>query len=169
MASFADRLFAGFEGTRGARLVALYRVAFFGGLALHFFPGLVHLDDAYAAGGLRIAEWNQWLYVHFPTMSRGVVRAASIVTMLGVVAGLVGLRPRVAAIVSFAGLYAFASFNALPTQTLALVNAWAILLLWALCGGGSAAFSVDALLRATPARGEPRLFATLALWQTLLV
>ncbi len=156
MGSFADRFFAQFEGTRDGRVVAVYRVAFFGGLALHFFPGLIRLDDAYAAAGLRIEEWNHLLYVHFPAMSRLVVRALASVTMLAVVAGIVGVRPRVAAVVSFAGLYAFASFNALPTQTLALVNAWAILLLWCILGGGAQ-------------RREPRLFARLALWQTLLV
>ena len=170
MASLADRFFARCEGTRDPRLVALFRVAFFGGLALHFFPGLIHLDDAYAAAGLRSAEWNRWLYDHFPTMPRGLVRAGALVTMLGVLMGLVGLRPRIAAIVSFAGLYAFASFNALPVQTLALVNAWAILLLWCILGGGSAVWSVDAALRRpTPPPREPRLFASLALWQTLLV
>ena len=167
MASFGDKFFAQFEGTRGPRMVALFRIAFFGGLALHFFPALIRIDDAYAAAGLRIEEWNHWLYVSFTTMPRGLVRALAVATMLGIAAGVVGFRPRLAAIVSFAGCYAFASFNALPVQTLALVNAWAILLLWSICGGGAAAFSVDARLR--PARAEPRLFASLALYQTLLV
>ncbi|HEY2747930.1 MAG TPA: hypothetical protein VGL86_25080 [Polyangia bacterium] len=168
MASFAAKFFAQFEGTRGPRMVALFRIAFFGGLALHFFPALIHLDDAYAAAGLRSQEWNHWLYAHFTTMPRGVVRALAIATMLGIAAAVVGFRPRAAAIVAFAGCYTFASFNALPVQTLALVNAWAILLLWSICGGGAAVFSVDAIWRKGP-RVEPRLFARLALYQTLLV
>ncbi len=168
MASLSDRFFAQFEGTREPIAVAIFRIAFFGGLALHFFPPLLHLDDAYARAGLRTDEWSHWLYLHFTRFPRGAIHVAAVATMLGIVMGVVGLFPRVAAIVSFAGCYAFASFNGLPVQTLALVNAWAILLLWSICGGGGGALSVDALLRRSRAR-EPRLFASLALYQTLLV
>ena len=43
------------------------------------------------------------------------------------------------------GFYVFASFNGLPVQTLALVDAWAILLAWMICGGGREGLSVDAV------------------------
>jgi hypothetical protein len=168
MAGWRTRFFAQFEGTRDPRLVALFRIVFFSGLALHFFPSLIRLDDAYATGALRTQEWNHWLYFQFTHLPRGLLRVLSLATMAAVVMGIVGLRPRIAAIASFAGLYTFASFNALSLQTLALVDAWAILLLWSICGGGGGAYSVDALLRKSRAP-EPRLFPTLALYQLLLV
>jgi hypothetical protein len=164
-----DRWFAPFEGTRPAWPVALFRIAFFGGLALHFFPALMRLDDAYARGALRSEEWSHWLWLRFTRLSPGSVRALAVVTMIGIVMGIVGLRPRVAAMVAGVGLYLFASFNGLPVHTLAIVDAWGILLLFAICGGGSAAWSLDALFarRKEPAR-EPRLLPALLLYQTLL-
>jgi hypothetical protein len=51
---------------------------------------------------------------------------------------------------------------------MALVNAWAVLLLFAICGGGSGALSIDALLR-RKRQDEPRLLPSLILVQTLLV
>jgi hypothetical protein len=85
------------------------------------------------------------------------------------VAGIVGLRPRIAAIVAGAGCYAFASFNAIHLQTLALIPAWAILLLWMICGGGSEALSVEALLRrGRPPARAPSLLGSLILFQVLL-
>ena len=152
----ADRLFAPFEGDRDGRPLALFRIAFFGALAVHFFPALIHLDDGYARGALRTEEWNHWLYVHFGHYSHGELRAASVVTMIGCVMGIVGLRPRIGAIVCGVGFYVFASFNGLPVQTLALLDAWAILLLWMICGGGSAVWSVDAVLRRWWARRRGR-------------
>lgn len=168
MALSRSEPFAPFEGTRPARMVAIFRIVFFAGLALHFYPSLIRLDAAYAPGALRSDEWSHWLYLQFRHVSPPLVRALAIVTMAGIAMGIVGLRPRIAAIISFAGCYTFASFNAMPLQTLALVNAWAILLLWSICGGGSAALSLDALVRKKPAE-EPKLFASLALAQTLLV
>jgi len=177
----ADRLFAPFEGTRDGRPLALFRIAFFGALALHFFPALIHLDDGYARGALRTEEWNHWLYVHFGHYSHAELRAASVITMLGCVMGIVGLRPRIGAIVCGVGFYVFASFNGLHVQTLALLDAWGILLLWMICGGGSAVWSVDAVLRRWWARrrggagaaaaappAESRLLPALIVFQILL-
>jgi hypothetical protein len=162
-----DRLFAPFEGTREPTMVAVFRILFFTGLIVHFFPALLRLDEAFARDGLRTQEWSRWLYVHFTRLPRGLLRAGAIVTMLGCVMGLVGLRPRLAAAIAFAGLYAFSSFNGLPVHTLAIVDAWGILLLFILCGGGSGALSVDALLR-RGRKDEPRLLPALVLYQTLL-
>jgi hypothetical protein len=148
--------------------VAIFRIVFFGGLALHFFPSLLRLDDAYALGGVRSEEWDHWLFVHFTRIPRGVLRAGAIVTMVGCVMGVVGLRPRIAAALAGLGCYAFASFNGLPVHTLAIVDAWGIIILWAICGGGSAVWSIDALLkRSEPAR-ESKLLPSLALFQVLL-
>jgi hypothetical protein len=171
MASALDRWFRPFEGTRSAYPVGLFRIAFFTGLALHFFPTLLWLDEAYRPGALRSEQWSEWLYEHFARAPHGALRVGSIITMLACVMGILGLFPRVAALVSGVGFYVFASFNSMYVQTIALIPAWAILILWMICGGGGAALSVSAS-RAEPAkRGppeEPRLLSSLILYQVLL-
>jgi hypothetical protein len=70
----------------------------------------------------------------------------------------------------------FASFNGRPVQTLALVDAWAILLAWMICGGGAEALSVDATLRRRRAGSDaateppiaPKLLSALVLYQVTL-
>lgn len=169
MASPLDKLFAPFEGERDPLPIAIFRIAFFGGLAIHFFPALCHLDDNYAPGVLRSDEWSHWLFVHVGRLPHAALEAAALVTMLAVLMCAVGLFTRIAAIVSGLGLYAFASANGLPVQTLALLDAWAILILWMICGGGEAALSLDALRRrkAGPRR-EPKLLSSLILFQILI-
>jgi len=158
---------APFEGTRDPHAIAIVRIALFAGLLLHFAPSLLWLDIGYGRGAIRIDSWNHWLFTQLWKVPPGVVRALSIVTLLACVAGLVGLRPRIAAIVAGLGCYTFASWNAIHLQTLALVPAWAMLLLWAICGGGSAVLSVDARLGARQDR-EPALLGSLILFQILL-
>src|SRR5207248_8662591 len=86
-----------------------------------------------------------------------------------VVCGAIGLRPRIAAMVGGVGVYAFASFNGLHVHTLALLNTWAIFLLWSVCGGGSAVLSIDALLaKSKTPPVEDKLLCGLVLFQTLL-
>ena len=159
----SDELFRPFEGTRDPRPIAIFRIAFFVGIALHFVPSLIWLDIGYGHGAVREPAWNHWLFAHMWKLPFAVLRVMAIATMLAIVAGVVGLRPRIAAIIAGVGCYAFASFNSLHLQTLALVPTWAIFLLWMICGGGSAAFSVE--------RGsdrEPRLLSSLTLFQVLL-
>ncbi len=169
MGSALDRCFRPFEGTRNAYPLGLFRIAFFTGLAVHFFPTLLWLDEAYRPGALRSEQWNEWLYNHFLQVPHGALRVLSIVTMVACVMAILGLYPRVAAIVSGLGFYAFASFNSMYVQTLALIPAWAILLLWMICGGGGAALSVP-LPRKPSAKPpvEPRLLSGLIAFQVLL-
>ncbi len=162
-----DKLFQPFEGTRNPYPIAIVRIAFVLGLLLHFAPSLLWLDIGYGRGAIRVDSWNHWLFSHLWKLSPGVVRAMSIVTLLACVAGLVGLRPRIAAIVAGLGCFAFASWNAIHLQTLALIPSWAMLMLWAICGGGSAVLSVDAKLGTQPER-EPSLLGSLILFQVLL-
>lgn len=129
-----DRLFAPFEGTRDPFALAIVRVAFFTGLLVHFAPSLIWLDIGYGHGAIRTDAWNHWLFTHLWRIPPGVVRAMAIVTLAGCVAGIAGFFTRYAALIAFAGCYAFASFNSIHLQTLALVPAWAILMLWILCG-----------------------------------
>jgi hypothetical protein len=175
MGSLVSKFFSAFEGKRSALPVAVFRVAFFGGVALHFFPSLVVLDEGYRRGALRTEEWNHWLYVHFTQFQPGTLRMMSVITMIAIACGIVGLRPRIAAIVGGLGIYAFASFNGLHVHTLALLNTWAFFLLFALCGGGSATLSIDAMLAKGDAKEagnaapkEDKLLASLILYQTLL-
>ena len=157
------RLFAPFEGTRDPRPLAIVRIAFFSGLLLHFAPSLVWLDVGYGRGAVRADAWNHWLFAHLSHMPGALVRLLAIATLLALVAGIVGLRPRIAAIAGGLGCYAFASFNSIHLQTLALVPAWAILMLWMICGGGGNAYAP----RASHER-EPSLLGSLILFQVVL-
>ncbi|MGH7296469.1 MAG: hypothetical protein ACRELB_16145 [Polyangiaceae bacterium] len=169
MASSLDRYFRPFEGTRSAYPIALVRIAFFTGLALHFFPTLLWLDEAYRPGALRTDEWNEWLFAHFWRVPHWELQVGSILTMAACMMAAIGLYPRLAAVVCGVGFYVFASFNSLHLQTLALVEAWAILLLWMICGGGATVLSAEALLRRKPVPAvEPRLLSGLVLYQVLL-
>lgn len=159
--------FRPFEGDRNLYPIAIVRIALFVGLLVHFAPSLIWLDIGYGRGAIRVDSWNHWLYSQLWKLPPGVVRAMAIVTLLGCVAGAVGLRPRLAAIVAGVGCYTFASFNAIHLQTLALIPAWAMLTLWGICGGGSAVLSIDARLGTSPDR-EDSLLGSLILFQVLL-
>ena len=162
-----DSWFQPFETTRDPRPIAIVRIAFFTGLLVHFAPSLLWLDIGYGRGAVRTDAWNHWLFSHLWKLSPGTVRTLAIVTLLGCLAGIVGLRPRIAAIVAGLGCYTFAAFNSVHLQTLALIPAWAILMLWMICGGGSAAYSIDARITKQPER-EPSLLGSLILYQVLL-
>ena len=157
------KLFAPFEGTRDPRPLAIVRIAFFTGLLLHFAPSLIWLEVGYGRGAVRVDAWNHWLFSHLSHTPPALVRVLAIVTLLALVAAIVGIRPRIAAIVAGLGCYAFASFNSIHLQTLALVPAWAILMLWMICGGGANAYAP----RASGER-EPSLLPSLILFQILL-
>jgi hypothetical protein len=157
------RLFAPFEGTRDPQPLAIVRIAFFGGLLLHFAPSLIWLDIGYGRGAVRVDAWNHWLFAHLSHTPFVLVRVLAILTLLALVAAIIGIRPRIAAIVGGLGCYAFASFNSIHLQTLALVPAWAILMLWMICGVGANAFAP----RANHER-EPSLLGSLILYQVLL-
>jgi hypothetical protein len=170
--SLLSKLFRAFEGNRSAYPIAIFRVAFFSGLALHFFPSMIYLDDSYAPGALRTDEWSHWLYTLFTRVPHSTLRVWSIATMIACGMAIVGVMPRFSVTVSALGFYAFASFNGFPVQTLALVDAWAILLAWMICGGGTEALSIDALLRKRRGEGKvpvaPKLLSALVLYQVLL-
>ncbi len=168
MQSWLNRLFGPFEGTREPLMPALFRIAFFVGLGLHFAPSLLQFDESYSPGVVRTEEWSHWLYVALSRLPHGLVRAAAVATTLACATAALGLATRASVIVAGLGCYTFASFNGLPVQTLAIVNAWAILLVWMVCGGGSAALSLDALIGRKNAPAESKLFSSLVLFQVLL-
>lgn len=134
MGARSDTLFAPFEGQRDPFALAVVRVAFFAGLLLHFAPSLIWLDIGYGRGAIRADAWNHWLFSHLWRIPPAVLRTMACVTLASLVAGIAGYRTRYAAAVAFAGCFAFASFNCIHLQTLALIPAWALLLLWVVCG-----------------------------------
>src|SRR4051812_4794301 len=150
------RLFAPFEGTRDPRPLAIVRVAFFAGLLLHFAPSLIWLDVGYGQGAVRTDAWNHFLFSHLAQLPGPVVRILAVVTLLAIVAAIANVAPRISALVAGLGCYAFASFNSIHLQTLALIPAWAILILWIAC--------------APPRRADriPSLLPSLILFQVLL-
>ena len=169
MRRLLDRFFGSFDGTRSAYPIAVFRIAFFSGLAIHFFPSLIWLDEGYRTGAPRTNEWNSWLFLQGLRLPHAEVRLLSGVTMAACVAAIAGIYPRVAAAVCGVGFFAFASFNGLHLQTLALVEAWAVLLLWMVCGGGARVLSLEAVLRKSGVPAvEPRLLSNLVLYQILL-
>src|SRR3569623_1014906 len=157
------KLFAPFEGTRAPRPLAIVRIAVFSGLLLHYAPSLIWLDVGYGRGAVRADAWNHWLFSHLSHTPPAVVRILAIATLLALVAAIAGIRPRIAAIVAGLGCYAFTSFNSIHLQTLALLPARAILMLWLICGGGANAYAP----RASRVR-EPSLLGSLILFLILL-
>ena len=147
-----DKLFAPFEGTRDPLPLAVMRVAFFAGLFLHFAPSLLWLDIGYGRGAVRADAWNHWLFSHLWRIPLGVLRAMALVTLAACIAGIAGWRTRSPRSSRSPAAIAFASFNSIHLQTLALIPAWAILILWSICGGNP----------------RSRLLAGLVLFQVLL-
>lgn len=125
------RYFAPFEGTRDPQPLAIVRVAFFLGMLLHFAPSLIWIEVGYGRGAVRTDVWNHWLFSHH--LPAAGVRILSIVTLLALVAAIVNIAPRISAAVAMVGCYVFASWNSIHLQTLALVPAWAIGILWIIC------------------------------------
>lgn len=167
LANLTARVFHPFEGGGSPYPIAFFRLGFFAGICLHFFPSLIYLDEHYSRLAIRTAEWNHWLFDTLPSIPHSVLRAWSIVTMLACLTAMAGIAPRMSAVIAGIGLYSFASFNGIGIQTLALIQVWAILILWALLGGGNAVLSIPSALGRSRA-SEPKLLPALVLFQVLL-
>ena len=163
-----ERFFAFFEKGCPPRLVATFRIAFFTGLALHFGPALVLIEENFTVGSVRARQWNDWLFFHLGDVPLPALRILAAVTLLAIVSGLVGFRPRLSSCITFVGSWVFASFNALPVQTLALFNAWAVLTVCCVCGGASHVWSLDAWLHKGPAGPPPSTLGRLIFFQCAL-
>lgn len=162
-----ERFFAVFERPTDPRPLAFFRVLFFFGVGLHFLPPLLELEKNYGPTAVRSDEWSHGLHGVLEALPWGLVQALAVVTALGCAFAMIGLFTRVSSAVAGVGCYVFASFNALPVQTLAIVDAWAILALWPLCGGGDAVWSVDAWRRGE-VKVETGLLRALVLAQVLV-
>lgn len=131
-----DNLFSRFEGKCSPYPLALFRIVFFSGLVVHFFPSLMWRSESYAHSSFRTNDWNSYLAIHFQHFPNWLITVLAVVTMIACIAALAGFFLRFSSAIAFAGLYLFSSFNALHTQTLALVTVWAILPLFVICGSG---------------------------------
>lgn len=153
------------------QLVAVFRIAFFFGLGLHFAPSLLDVDGNYGAGVVRSTLWSQTLHGLVPVLPPVLLQVLAFATLAGIGGGLVGLFPRVSAVVTYVGTFAFASFNQLPVQTLALTNAWAILPVLCVCDGAASAWSVEswwARRRGQTTQRRHELVGNLVLFQVML-
>lgn len=167
--SMLTRFMMRMDASVDARLVAMFRICFFTGLLLHFAPSLWHLDVCFAPDVVRLPFWSTSLFRALPSLPPFVIRALGAITVGAMVCGLVGFKPRAAAVLTYAGTYTFASFNALHIQTLALVNAWAVLPVLCVCDGASRAWSVDAWRHGVEQGARaPGLLPRLVLFQVLL-
>jgi hypothetical protein len=149
------RVFALLERPRDPRAAALFRIAFFAGLLMHFGPSLGAVDVDYAADTVRLRLHNEWLYGHLAELPRGLVRGAAVALFAALVSGLVGFFTRVASATAMALTWVFASFNALPVQTIALECAWSLLPVLAVFPGVSSTWAVDAVLARRRGRTSP--------------
>jgi hypothetical protein len=154
------------------QLVALFRIAFFVGVGLHFAPSLLDVEANYGASVVRSTLWSQTLHGLVPVLPPMALRVMAWATLAGIAGGALGVWPRVSALITYVGTYAFASFNQLPVQTLALTNAWAVLPVLCVCDGAASAWSVTSWWArrrgdtATPAR--PDVLGNLVLFQVVL-
>ena len=166
----ADKLFGYFEARCDPRPLALFRILFYGGLAVHFGPSLIWTEENFSSTAFRTNQWNRWLYNAFESLSPNVVLILAVLTGVAVLVGILGLHARGAAIATALGLYTFTSFNALNLQTLALGLAWALLWLWALAGTGDEvwALKVNKAARNKLATSAPMLCRALIVLQLQL-
>jgi hypothetical protein len=162
--------FSSLERPRDPRPMALFRIAFFAGLLVHFAPSLLAVDVEYAVDAARLRLHNGWLYTHLSELPRPLVRGLAVALLVAIGAGIVGWKTRLASAMTMLLSWVFASFNALPVQTIALGCAWSLLPVLAVFPGAASVWSVDALRarRAGRAPSPPTTVANLSLFLVVL-
>lgn len=157
-------MFRFFSGSANPYPLALFRVALYSGIMLHFWPSLFFLSENYKPTAFREQQWSRGLFDLLPLLPDWAPYGIAAVFMAACLCGLLGLLPRTAAILTFAGTYTFASFNSIHLQTLALSSIWAALPILAISGSGSEALSVRNLIsRDQPGRAKQWAAAVLLL------
>jgi hypothetical protein len=154
------RLFRNFEAECNPYPLCLFRILFYAGLALHFGPSLLHFDANYGSAVEHATAWHA--LEHFRWTPSDATRGALAVSAVsGIVLGLVGLWPRLAAALAGIGAYGLACVGSQNTQTLALSYVWFVLWTWSVTGGGDEVLSVAAWRRRGPPRRATRLTRSL--------
>lgn len=164
------RLFSLLERPRDPRPMALFRIALFAGLLVHFGPSLWNVDVDYATGGARLRLHSEWLYAHLGDVPRGLVHALALLLVTAMMAGMIGAATRLASATTMLLTWVFASWNALPVQTIALGCAWSFLPVLAVLPGASSTWSVDAALCRRRGLTPPptTTVASVSLWLVVL-
>ena len=163
------KIFAPFEGPCNPYPLAIFRIVFYSGLIIHFFPTFIWFGDNYAPGVLRSKNWNGWIYDYFLLLPSVLIAACALLTCGACLSGLLGLRPRLSALAAGLGLYTFTSVNALNVQSLALLFVWSTLWIWAVSGGGNEVLSLENGPAGRPPRQGDRMCRGLIGWYLMLV
>lgn len=167
----SGRIWAYLERPRQPHLVALFRLAFFGGLLVHFGPGLLYLDENFGPDAVRFPFLQEWVFQLHSTIPNWLLRVMAAGTMVSCGLAAAGFRVRFFATFTLFGTWFFTNLNALPFLTLAIASAWAILPAFCLCDGAATVMSVDSWWRKRrnrPRKPPPSVLGTLVLFQLLL-
>jgi hypothetical protein len=132
------------ERPRDPRPVALLRITLFLGVIVHFAPALVAHDIEFAHTAVRARLHNGWLYDHLEQVPRAVVAALAVALVLSAASAACGFFTRLASTATMLLTWVFASWNALPVQTIALLCAWSLIPVYAVLPGSASIWSIDA-------------------------
>jgi hypothetical protein len=152
-----QRLFARTSGLGHPLPLALFRILIYGTCLLHFAPVVLAPNDNFGRSAFRVSNWDPAIFDLGANLPRVIVLVLGGMSMVGAFLGVVGVAPRVAAILTGAGCYSLASLNGLNVQTLALGPLWGILTIWSIAGGGAGALSLRRGRRSVDGVEEDRL------------
>jgi len=147
-------VFPRFSGYGNPYPLAMFRILFYGGIALHFWPFVGSFGETFGRSSFRSPGWEPtWYDAQYDTGSLEVWSLCTI-AYIGCASGLLGVKPRLAAMMSCA-FYPLSSINSTYVQTLALGMVWAILPVWAIWGGGDEVLALGCARRADLCRLAP--------------
>lgn len=163
-----NKFFNYFEGECSPFPLAIFRIALYLGIGIHFFPSILWFQENYSTKTYRSMQWNETLYNLLPELPVWVVGYIAALVILGCLAGFLGYRPRLSAALTGLSTYILASFNSFNLQTLALGCVWGILLVWAIFGGGDEVLSIKAGFKTNNSSGK-RLCRAILFIQLMIV
>jgi spore coat protein CotH len=134
------------ERPRDPRPIALLRITLFFGVIVHFGPALLAHDVEFAHTAVRARLHNGWLYDHLEQVPRAVVGVFALALVASAASAACGFRVRFASAATMLLSWVFASWNALPVQTIALLCAWSLIPVYAVLPGSASTWSIDAWL-----------------------
>ena len=127
------RLWAYFEAECNPYPLAIFRILFYGGLALHFGPSILHFGTNYGSAVEHGTAWHALEYLRWMPGNDARV-ALGLSAVAGLSLGMLGLWPRLAAALAGLGAYGLACVGSDNTQTLALSYVWFVLWTWTVQG-----------------------------------
>lgn len=106
--------------------ISVFRFALFAALIIHFFPTFVGYCEESRLSDIRTDEWNSWLFHNFELLPHVAVIAIVILTLVFASMAAFGVATRVSALGAGLGFFVTASANGIGVQTLALPQAWSL-------------------------------------------